>query len=95
MPGAHREDDTRYCGAKTEVIQQSTVFVNDRLWAVQGDTCDHADGFLYADYGAKNIYVENKLIICAPGDKATPDDFGHTSPLVDPETSSSDTIVYT
>ena len=94
MPGAHRNNDLRYCGAITEVIQQSTVFVNDELWAVQGDTCDHADGLLYAVYGAKNIYVENKLIICAPGDKATPDDFGHTSPQVDPSTASSDTIVY-
>ena len=40
--GAHRQDDLRTCGAKTVVVGQSSVFVNNKLWAVEGDICDHA-----------------------------------------------------
>ena len=94
MPGAHRNNDLRYCGAKTIVETQTTVFVNNELWAVEGDPNTHGEGRLYAFYGAKNVYVENKLIICAPGDKAHEDEEGHISPQVDPSTASSDTIVY-
>jgi hypothetical protein len=94
MPGAHRENDTRFCSATTIVTEQSTVYVNNKLWAVEGDQNSHGNGQLIAEYGAKNIYVENKLIICAVGDKAEPDDLGHPAPPTDPQTSSSDTIVY-
>lgn len=94
MPGAHRNNDSRYCGAKTIVETQTTVFVNNQLWAVEGDPNTHGEGRLYAFYGAKNIYVENKLIICAPGDKASEDEEGHMPSSVDPSTASSDTIVY-
>jgi hypothetical protein len=94
MPGAHRDNDSRFCGASTQVIGQSTVFVNNKLWAVEGDICTHGNGLLYAVYGAKNIYVENKLIICAVGDRATPDNLGHPAPPTDPLSSSTDTTVY-
>ena len=95
MPGAHRDRDLRFCGAYTIVESQSTVFVNNKLWAVEGDPNSHGEGRLYAYYGPKNIYVENKHIICAVGDKAAEDEEGHTSPLVDPSKASTNTIVYT
>lgn len=94
MPGAHRDADDRFCTALTIVTGQSTVFVNDLLWAVEGDQNSHGNGQLIAFYGAKNIFVENKLIICAVGDKATPDDFGHPAPPTDPKSSSTNTFVY-
>jgi hypothetical protein len=94
MPGAHRADDLRFCTAYTIVENQTTVFVNNKLWAVEGDPNSHGEGRLYAFFGAKNIYVENILIICAPGDKASEDEEGHMPSLVDPSTASSDTIVY-
>ena len=37
MPGAHRDRDRRFCGAKTIVTGQSSVLVNNKLWAVEGD----------------------------------------------------------
>jgi len=37
MPAAHRHDDLRVCGATTIVSGQGTVFVNGKLWAVEGD----------------------------------------------------------
>jgi len=94
MPGAHRDADSRFCSALTIVQGQTTVFVNNLLWAVENDPNTHGDGQLQAFYGAKNIYVENKLIICAVGDKALPDNFGHPGPPTDPSTSSTDTFVY-
>jgi hypothetical protein len=94
MPGAHRENDSRFCGAKTQVVGQSTVFVNNELWAVENDVCTHGNGQLIAAYGAKNIFVENKLVICAVGDKAAPDNQEHPAPPTDPQTASTDTILY-
>jgi len=63
--GAHRHTDDRACGALTIVIGQSTVYVNNLWWAVEGDIDTHCDpkGPLKAIYGAMNIYIENKKII--------------------------------
>jgi len=41
MPQAHRDTDLRTCSAKTVVIGQNTVFVNNLLWAVDRDIDDH------------------------------------------------------
>lgn len=74
MPGAHRNDDKRFCNAKTVVVGQSSVFVNNKLWAVEGDVDTHCfEGELEAIYGPKNVYIENKLVICAIGDAARSD----------------------
>lgn len=70
MPkGAHRHSDTRACGATTIVIGQSTVYVNNLLWAVEGDIDTHCapKGPLLPVYGAKNIYIEGKKIIVGEG----------------------------
>lgn len=46
MAGAHRHGDARVCGATTDVKLQSTVYVNEKLWAVKGDVNTHGGGGL-------------------------------------------------
>lgn len=94
MPKAHRNGDGRFCGASTIVTGQSTVKVNGKLWAVEGDGNSHGGGSLYAVYGAKNIKIEGKKIICAVGDKAGPDALLHPIPPTDPSSGSPNVIVY-
>lgn len=111
MPGIHRHKDLRYCGARTVVTKQSTVYVNKELVAVEGDECNHEfnaepgdgnetkppleGGPLKAVYGAKNIYIENKLVICAAGDEAvSSDNKNHPRLIVSPRGRSSDVIIY-
>jgi hypothetical protein len=94
MPGAHRHDDSRFCGALTVVTNQSTVFVEDKLWAVKGDPNSHVAGNLIPKFGALNVYIEDKLIIVAVGDTAASDLLGHTPGPVDPKTASGTTFSY-
>jgi uncharacterized Zn-binding protein involved in type VI secretion len=94
MPGAHREDDSRFCGALTIVEGQGTVKVNSKLWAVDGDPETHGHGELVAVYGAKNVRINGILVICAVGDIAKPDDALHPLPPTDPKEASTDTFVY-
>lgn len=94
MPGAHRNDDLRFCTAKTIVVGQGSVFVNGKLWAVQGDPNDHGLGNLIQIYGKHNVFVEGKLAICAVGDIADPDLKLHPGPPTDPSTASTDTFIY-
>lgn len=69
MPMVHRHTDLRECGATTIVVGQSTVFVNNLLWAVDRDIDTHClAGPLKPVTAPKNVYIENKLAICAPGD---------------------------
>lgn len=99
MPGAHRNADSRFCGASTIVVGQSTVFVNGRLWAVEGDYDTHCNqGQLSAVYGDKNVYINGKLVICAVGDTAAGDRAGcvieHPPGATDPLGHSMDVTVY-
>lgn len=94
MPGAHRDRDDRFCTALTTVINQSSVYVNDRLWAVENDPETHGHGELIAVYGPKNVYIEGKHVICAIGDTAYPDDALHPLPPTDPREHSPDVFVY-
>lgn len=99
MPGAHRNTDSRFCGAKTIVQGQSTVKVNGLLWAVEGDIDTHCNqGSLNAVYGAKNVYIEGKLVICAVGDTAAPDKLAcfikHPSGATNPKGKSPNVNVY-
>lgn len=71
--GAHKHGDLRTCGATTVVIGQSSVFVNNELWAVEGDINTHGNGQLIPVTG-NSIYVENKLVIVHGPDDASPDD---------------------
>lgn len=95
MPGAHRNTDARKCGGQTTVVGQSTVFVNDELWAVDGDTCTHGAGPLKAVTGGQNVYVEDKLVIVATGDTVSgPDNANHQVGQADPQQASSDVFAY-
>lgn len=94
MPGAHRNDDKRFCDATTIVQEQSTVYINNKLAAVEGDKDSHNEGQLEAFYGKKNIYINNKLVITAEGDRASPDGT-HLPPESYPKESSSDVFYYT
>lgn len=99
MPGAHRHGDKRFCDAITKVIGQNTVKVNGILWAVEGDIDDHCnEGVLQAVYGAKNVHIQGKLVICAMGDIAGPDRQDcvvlHPTGPTNPKGHSNDVIVY-
>ena len=99
MPGAHRHDDSRLCGAKTIVVGQSNVRVNGRLWSVENDLDDHCnEGSLNAVYGALNVKINSKLVICAMGDTADGDRAGcvveHPAGATNPKGHSNDVIVY-
>lgn len=99
MPGAHRHSDSRFCGATTIVTGQGSVSVNGLLWAVQGDYDTHCnEGELSAVYGALNVFIENKHVICAMGDIAAPDKAGcivlHPTGPTNPKGHSPDVYVY-
>lgn len=98
MPyGAHRAGDSRTCSGLTIVTKQTTVFVNNRLWAVEGDENNHGDGALVPVTG-DTVFVENKLVIVHGPDNAFPDDFcptlggDHCAPLT--AEGSGNTLIY-
>jgi hypothetical protein len=55
----HRNGDSRACGASTTVTGQSTVYVNNKLVAVQNDPNSHGGGGLNASINPGTIFVEN------------------------------------
>jgi len=87
MPGAHRNGDSRSCGAATVVTGQNNVYVNGQLWAVEGDDNTHGSGPLRALHGSNNVYVGGQKAICAVGsDTVSSDDnllhgVGEANPL--------------
>jgi hypothetical protein len=93
MPPAHRNNDNRQCTGKTVVQGQSTVFVNDRLWAVIGDVDDHQQGKLLPTTG-QTVFIEDKLVIVHGPDKATPDNKGHQVGATDTGEGSGDVSAY-
>jgi len=93
MPGVHRDGDSRICGAATKGTG-STVLINGKVCAVEGDLCDHGQGALEALYGSKNVYVGGKLIICATGDIAKADSLEHLPGETNPLGHSTNVIVY-
>lgn len=95
MPGIHRHGDSRYCGATTIVSGQSKVYVEGKLVAVEDDQSSHGGAPLKPVYGAKNIYIGGKLVICAAGDEAkSPDSAKHPALLSAPKGHSSTVIIY-
>ena len=91
MPGAHRHNDSRFCGATT--ISSGTVRVNGRAWAVEGDPNTHGGGELISVYGS-TVRIGGKKVICAVGDKAGGDNALHPIPPTDPSSSSGNVFVY-
>ena len=97
MPGAHRDTDSRFCGGQTGVVNQSTVYVEDLLWAVNGDPQqpgNHGGSPLSAITGSMDVYVEDKLVITAIGDIAAPCNFFHPLPPTDPSGRSTTVFAY-
>jgi len=92
MPKAHRNNDSRACGAKTIVEQQSTVFVNGKRWAVKGDKNDHGDGQLI-DTTGHTVFCEGKQVI-VKGDKAEIDGELHEGDEDAAQGSSGDVFAY-
>jgi uncharacterized Zn-binding protein involved in type VI secretion len=71
MSYAHRNGDTRACGATTTVIGQNFVIVAGQLWAVEGDTETHGDGQLINSQSFVRI---NGIPVILQNDTANPDD---------------------
>ena len=67
----HRNDDARSCGASTVVQNQSTVFCNEKLWAVKDTVNSHGSGGLINS--GSTVFVEGIEVIIK-GDSAQPDD---------------------
>lgn len=80
----HRDTDSRVCGAKTTVINQSSVYVNGLLVAVDGDPNTHEGGELIA--ASKNLYIEGKLVVNHTPDNAKPDGLCPIPPHCNPKT---------
>lgn len=94
MPPCHRNTDLRYCTAQTTVLGQTTVFVNNLLWAVYWDPSDHLQGNLIPFYPPRNVFVNKLNVICAPGDHAICDLLFHCPTFTWPMTGSPNTFVY-
>lgn len=71
MPEAHRDTDSRICGATTVVSGQSTVTVNGLLWAVEDDQDSHGGGGLIPT--ETTITIEGKPVIVNSPDSAKAD----------------------
>lgn len=71
--GAHIHGHFRDCGATTTVQNQSTVFVNNQLWAVKDTTNNHGAGQLINSSGS-TVIIENKPVIVHGPDHAQQDD---------------------
>lgn len=66
----HRHGDSRICGATTVVTNQSTVYANGKLIAVNNDGNTHGAGGLIA--ATKSVYINGKMVANV-GDQANPD----------------------
>lgn len=86
MPAAHRNGDSRVCGAVTVVAGQDFVYVDSELWAVEGDPNSHGDGQLIPTY--HGVYINDIPVIVHTPDQASPDDLCPPDgpPHCDPET---------
>jgi uncharacterized Zn-binding protein involved in type VI secretion len=83
---AHRDGDLRDCGAVTVVQNQSTVFVNGKLRAVEGSFNNHGNGGLIPTTG-QSVFIEGKPVIVHGPDHAEPDDLCPMTPQhCDPKT---------
>lgn len=92
MSGAHRQDDSRNCGAKTIVSGQSTVYVNGKLWSVENDEEDHGHGELVSA-SAGTVLIGGKKVIVKT-DHALIDDAGHPPPETYPLEASGNVEAY-
>jgi len=93
MPKAHRNNDSRVCGAKTTVQNQSTVFVNGELWAVDNSFNNHGQGGLI--HSGTTVFVEGKNVIVHAADNSRPDNLcPQGAPHCNPATAQGSDDVY-
>lgn len=72
MPLVHRVGDLRECGATTlELGNGANVFVENQLWAVEGDPNSHTGGELRSVVGS-TVFINNIKVI-VKGDQAASD----------------------
>lgn len=70
MSGAHRNTDSRACGAITVTAQFKNVFVNGKLWSIDKDPNSHGGGALSA--AVNNVFIGGIMVVNI-GDSAAPD----------------------
>jgi len=70
MADAHRQDDSRACGATTIVSGQTFVKVDGKLWAVDGDQNTDGDGGLITTHSWLTIAGKGIIVV---GDSAAAD----------------------
>lgn len=73
MPGVHLDQMLRFCGAETIVKQQSTVFMNNLLSAVEGDINTHGMLGQLVSTSPGTVFIEGKKMIVSMMDQAMPD----------------------
>ena len=95
MTAVHRDTDDRKpaCGAQTEVILQTTVFVNGLLAAVEGDQNTPGHGNLVSPSAGTVIVAGRKLIVITDTDTEI-DDATHISTADDPDEGSPNVNAY-
>ena len=71
MPQVHCVGDARSCGAVTVAQGNTDVYVNGKLWAVEGDPNSHGGGALISS-GATSLEIHGRRVI-VKGDHAAPD----------------------
>ncbi len=71
MPAAHRDTDSRSCGATTVSVQGRNVYVNNLLWSIDKDPNSHGSGALSA--ATNNVFIGG-IAVCNNNDNAAPDD---------------------
>ena len=90
---AHRHGDLRTCNATTKVSGQSTVFVNNKLWAVDGDENTHINGKLKPS--GQTIFIEGKkVIVHKPDTTYNADNASHPVGSTDTAQGSPNTFAY-
>lgn len=93
MALAHRNGDKRFCDGETIVEGNSTVFVNGKLWAIEGNVDSHEMGNLVV-IGQRTVKIGGIPAVGALKDTAVPDLFGHMEGPVDPLEGSPNVFVY-
>lgn len=77
MPAVHRHEDARACGATTVVSENTTVFANSKLIAINGNVNSHGAGALIA--GSDNVFIGGVAVVNNTPDSAATDTLGHSN----------------
>lgn len=70
MSSAHRDTDSRACGATTASAQGRNVYVNSLLWSINNDPDNEGDGQLIAS--VNNVFIGGQMVV-KNGNSASPD----------------------